>query len=532
MSIASSIYTKKKIQEMLYAYTHKIESAYKNKNYLSPEGEKLVSLYNEKQKSLISEALSDESFFGVLSDKELLDYYKTCKLLLKNLEININNLPDITEVKVNNKELVSERLDEIKELVNSTFVFNDKENRILELLNTFTDDELRNIQSELYMLQHKIYSKLDFSQNEKVREFYNKNRKGLFVTKDETGKILYLSYTPGNDIVFINRKGELLKYEKHIKGSRSEFFGAHLGIGTNRADWMLMVAGYDFDKEKTLMNQPTTDKKRQVFKTFNVYGNELKLDMAPEDKGNKVKEEVFRKFPEIYARFGSRVSGLNGNIIELDEGKGKVLGNIPYFHQSDNQTVDGPDTDKDKKVRGGNMCQLTSLAMVLSSKGIKTKDPKVQLEDELYKIAKKEGYGYGKSFAIWDDVKNMYGKILPQLNKNEAISGNGMEYDPKTGYEKNDIDLSRIVSQIDSGNPVIVDIKYGNNQGHVIVCIGYTDKNLIVHDPYGNLENCPNNIFKPERDYNGAYIEYPKIKYGIGENWIRYLVQKEVKNEK
>ena len=106
---------------------------------------------------------------------------------------------------------------------------------------------------------------------------------------------------------------------------------------------------------------------------------ELKSEIAPDHRNDKVKCEVFEKYPEIYARFGDRISGIKGNIIELDNGTGKVLGNVPYFHQCDNDTVDGDLT-------GDDMCQLTSLAMLLASKGVKSKNKNKQLEDLLYEL--------------------------------------------------------------------------------------------------------------------------------------------------
>ena len=62
---------------------------------------------------------------------------------------------------------------------------------------------------------------------------------------------------------------------------------------------------------------------------------------------------------------------------------------------------------------------------------------------------------------------------------------------------------------------------------HVVVCVGYTAKTLIFHDPYGNLEKGKNNQYGSDK--NGAYVEYPKNKYRIGTNWIRYLSEKEDK---
>lgn len=76
-------------------------------------------------------------------------------------------------------------------------------------------------------------------------------------------------------------------------------------------------------------------------------------------------------------------------------------------------------------------------------------------------------------------------------------------------------------------------MKHGSKSqyGHVILCIGYTETTLIIHDPYGNLEHGINNGYGGDkRDYNGAFIEYPKTKYKLGKNWIRFL--EEAKNEK
>ena len=154
------------------------------------------------------------------------------------------------------------------------------------------------------------------------------------------------------------------------------------------------------------------------------------------------------------------------------------------------------------------MCQLTSLAMVLASKGVKPTDPTKQLEDELYEIAKKEGRGGEK---LWTPVNETYKKVLPKVSGNFSI---------EKGFEAFDKDFSKIKAQIDIGNPIIVDIKF-NSGGHVVVCVGYTAKTLIFHDPYGNLEKGENNQYGS--DENGAYVEYSYEKYELGRHWIRYL---------
>lgn len=516
---------RKNIRDTLRAFSRKVESARNSYDRIPLPGKYIVADYDDPRYScgiLAEEAAKNPSFIDEATSEELARLAEICGQLNKKYSLGVRDMPEGVELKEIKGENAEEKLAEIKAILHSGCIFNEKEDYILNILNSMTTDDIRSIQEELYYLQRELYKKLNFSQGKKIREFYEANRCGLFATRDKSGNIIRLSYTPGNDLVFVNRKEELANredYRRYKGGSRSEFFGKELGIGKNRADWMLQVAGYDYDEENK-MNVPSEDPRRNVFRDFNIFGNELKTKISPEDKKDKIKAEVFRKFPELYARFGKRISGINGNIIELDEGKGKVLGNVPYFHQSDNETEDGTGDDR---VNGNVMCQLTSLAMVLASKGIRAKDPSVQLEDELYKMAKEEGRG-GKK--LWDTVRETYEKVIPKINSSESIVGNGYEYDSSKGYWERDLKFNQITTQISLGNPVIVDIKYGKNSGHVIVCIGYTEKTLIVHDPYGNLEHGTNNSYGAKRDMNGAFVEYPKNKYKVGENWIRYIEEK------
>ena len=501
------------VTKIFKEYLGALKEAKRNKEKLLPEANILFEGMDEFEDFINSNNLQ-QKVYNRLNLEGIKELFNEAKLLA--LYYDLESFTSVKDCEIDT-DTPNGRFEEIKELLAARCVLNDKEDRILAVLHSFTDDELRIIQEDLYKLQKELYQKLNFSQNEKVREFFlNPNkRKGLFVTKDEAGNIVKLSYAPGNDIVFVNRKGELLDhgYGKWKGGSRSKFFGEKLGIGQKRADMMLQVAGYDYDSTAG-MNIPTKDKKRRTFTDFNIYGNELKIDITPEHKGDKIKEEAFNKFPEIYAVFGSRISGINGTIIELDDGTGKVLGNVPYFHQRDNRTDEG--TGKNR-VYGDVMCQLTSLAMVLASKGVKPTDPTKQLEDELYEIAKKEGYGYGQKKALWDNPIEMYKKVIPRVS-GTFDSGKGSFYQDKK--------LEKILAQIDSGNSIIVDIKYGDDLGHVVVCIGYTKDALIIHDPYGNLEKGTNSNYGTDK--NGAYVEYPKNKYDIGNHWIRYLEEKDI----
>ena len=525
MAEATSSYVLYNSRRILNAYSRKVKEAKTYFNLLSNEGRSLVNNYENNEQNIetfINSAIYDINFFASYTDKQLIELADYCFTINKNLQLGIQFPNKITKINNKEKNLVFERIEELKTHINTKDISNKSETEILFILNSFSDEELYIVQKDLYELQKAIYKKLLFDQDKAAREFYNTRRKGLFVTKDETGKIIKLNYTPGNDVVFVNRKGELLEYFKYEGGSKSEFFGNVLGIGKNRADWMMMVAGYDYSFAKE-MNIATTNTNRSTFSEFNIFGNELKPEISPEHKNDKIKCEVLKKYPEIYARFGDRISGINGTIIELDDGKGKVLGGVPYFHQCDNDTVDGPQGD-DNRVYGSVMCQLTSLAMILASKGVKTKDSTKQLEDVLYEISKDEDFGYGKSKTLWSDPQTLYTKIIPKLKEKQEIETNGVEFDSEKGSFSEDEDFSNIISQINLGNPVIVDLKFNVDDGHVVVCIGYTENSLIIHDPYGNLEHGSNNGYGgANRDYNGAFVEYPKTKYKLGKNWIRYL---------
>jgi len=491
------------VTKIFKEYLGALKEAKRNKKKLLPEANILFEGMDEFA-GFINSNTFQQKVYNRLNLEGIKELFNEVKLLA--LYYDLESFTSVKDCQIDT-DTPNGRLEEIKELLAARCVFNDKEDRILAVLHSFTDDELRIIQEDLYKLQKELYQKLNFSQNKKVREFFlnPKKRKGLFVTKDEAGNIVKLSYTPGNDIVFVNRKGELLDhgYGKWKGGSRSKFFGEKLGIGQKRADMMLQVAGYDYD-DTTRMNIPTKDKKRRTFTDFNIYGNELKIDITPEHKGDKIKEEAFNKFPEIYAVFGSRISGINGNIIELDDGTGKVLGNVPYFHQRDNTTDEGTG---ENRVYGDVMCQLTSLAMVLASKGIKPTDPTKQLEDELYEIAKNKNFG-GKN--LWKDTWNVYKKVLENYNST---------YDPIDDIGT--IQINEIKRSIDDGAPVILsmDYKEDGDHGHVVVAIGYTKSGLIINDPYGDTTT-------RYKNKNGAFVEYQTNRWYIGKKWAVIIDKK------
>lgn len=156
------------------------------------------------------------------------------------------------------------------------------------------------------------------------------------------------------------------------------------------------------------------------------------------------------------------------------------------------------------------MCQITSLAMVLKSKGIEQQYPDMQFEDELYTIAKENGYG---GDALWENTANVYSVVVEKVSSDYIVEG------IDNGYEIEDVK-----QQVENGNPVIMSINFKSNgyiNGHIIVVVGYTQNGFIVHDPYGNLNKGENDNYGLDTD--GAYVEYPYNKWAIGKKWIRHL---------
>ena len=192
------------ISRIFKEYPSSLKAAKQNKKKLLPEANILFEGMEEFD-SFINSADFQQKVYDRLNTEGIKELFNEAKLLALYYD-----LPSFTSVKdcQIDTDTPHGRLEEIKELLAARCVLNDKEDRILAVLHSFTDDELRIIQEDLYKLQKNLYQKLNFSQNKKVREFFlnPSKRKGLFVTKDEAGNIIKLSYTPGNDIVLLIKK--------------------------------------------------------------------------------------------------------------------------------------------------------------------------------------------------------------------------------------------------------------------------------------------------------------------------------------
>ena len=107
--------------------------------------------------------------------------------------------------------------------------------------------------------------------------------------------------------------------------------------------------------------------------------------------------------PFLLEKWGDRITSRKGNVFSLDNGKGKLLSNVEWYSQRDNIG------DNTNGVFGYNMCQLTSLAMVMNAMEIKRLNASGQYEDELYSYAKLAGYGGSK---LWTNTLDVYEKVL------------------------------------------------------------------------------------------------------------------------
>ena len=89
------------IQEVLIAYENKIRDIRFDTEKLSPEGKNIVDSYccnEENEQVLVQKAYSDKKFFKKVSEKHLLDFYKVCYELNKNLSLDVKELLLITAI--------------------------------------------------------------------------------------------------------------------------------------------------------------------------------------------------------------------------------------------------------------------------------------------------------------------------------------------------------------------------------------------------------------------------------------------------
>lgn len=372
-----------------------------------------------------------------------------------------------------------------------------------------------------------------------------KDRDCWIIEKDKDGRTKNFRSNGSTDVLVIEADGTEKFYKKTDGVSRADFFAYYAGIpiykedkdANRRSERVLRNAGFYSDGTKWYN---TTDSRNDATKKFDIYGNSFYENLPPQ---NKFEKQIYDKNQNLYRKWGNRISAFVGNVAFLDYGTGKVLTNVPYHNQLVNRTklMDGKDV-----ISGKDMCQLTSLAMVLESKGFRSGDKKRRLPDVLYDIAENENLGGN---LLWNKTNLVYDKLHEKSFSNLKTK----LYETDKWNEK--LNLQDIKNQIDKGNPVVMSIGYKTRktvgideplerycgyevieenkerktkiiekkEGHIVAVVGYTDKGFIVHDPYGNLNKGENEGYINNRgavDFDGSFVEYDYNKWSIGEKWF------------
>lgn len=123
---------------------------------------------------------------------------------------------------------------------------------------------------------------------------------------------------------------------------------------------------------------------------------------------------------------------------------------IPYFSQLDNL------------YNPTGSCNVTSIAMCLHYLGLRSKNPKTQLEDELYQYCIDKGLSRHSPIDLAKVVK---------------------DYGFKDDFKAN-AKWTEVKAWLLKGNPIVVH-GYFTNFGHIVVIRGFNQRGWIVNDPYG-----------------------------------------------
>lgn len=124
--------------------------------------------------------------------------------------------------------------------------------------------------------------------------------------------------------------------------------------------------------------------------------------------------------------------------------------NVPYFSQLDN------------KENPYGACNVTSVAMCLAYFGVKSKNPKEQLEDELYHYMEDKGLSRHSP----DDLV----KVIRAYGFSDQLTTGGS--------------IAMAQAHLAKKLPCIIH-GYFTSFGHIVVLTGFDGTGFWVHDPYG-----------------------------------------------
>ncbi|MEL0590685.1 MAG: C39 family peptidase [Planktothrix rubescens PR222] len=201
-------------------------------------------------------------------------------------------------------------------------------------------------------------------------------------------------------------------------------------------------------------------------------------------RGNEFGEQsiwyVFDQHAEIY-------QGKN-LIYPKPRPKSIKLANFPYKSQLDNF------------YNPTGSCNVTSIAMCLQYLGIPRRTSGGQFEDELYEYAIKKGYSRWSPYDLAKIVK---------------------DYGAKDFFSER-ATLEELQDWLADGKPAVIH-GYFTSFGHIMPVVGYDEKGLLVHDPYG--EWFPSGY---RTDLSGAYLPYSynlirRVCMPDGNFWVHFI---------
>jgi SH3-like domain-containing protein len=137
---------------------------------------------------------------------------------------------------------------------------------------------------------------------------------------------------------------------------------------------------------------------------------------------------------------------------------------VPYFSQRDSMATEG---GKLIETSTGNMCNLTSLAMVLSFLGVENPGPAAQFEDSLEALRQAKKLPERTTSSGWGGVAKALGVGWNFISSTPVVQG-------QSWWEQN------VRPSLRQGNGVMMSIT-----GHIVRVQAVTAQGLVVDDPFG-----------------------------------------------
>lgn len=166
------------------------------------------------------------------------------------------------------------------------------------------------------------------------------------------------------------------------------------------------------------------------------------------------------------------------------------LQNFPYKPQTDNY------------FNPTGSCNVTSIAMCMQYLGVPRRKSYGQFEDELYEYAIDRGYSRWSPYDLAKIVKDYGAK----------------------DYFTERATLEELQDWIADGKPAVIH-GYFTAFGHIMPVVGFDEKGLLVHDPYGEWFSSGYRT-----DLSGAYLRYSyalirRVCMPDGDFWVHFITK-------